>query len=134
MTRLPFIGCRVLLAVVFLLAAMHKLVDPEAFAWAIYQYGVLPSGAVNAVAITLPWIEVTAALALLGSPRWRQGGALLLLVLLGVFVTAMLINLVQGAEIACGCFSHSPEAEPLAWRHVGRNLSLMLLTAVVLAE
>ena len=134
MERFLFIGCRLLLAVVFLLAAVHKVVDPEAFAWAIYQYGVLPPGAVNAVAITLPWIEVTAALALLGSPRWRQGAALLLSGLLGAFVVAMITNLAQGAEIACGCFSHAPDAELLTWRHVGRNFGFLLLTAVVLAE
>lgn len=118
---------RILLAVMFLVAAAHKVIDPASFAAAIYQYGILPPLWVNAVALTLPWIEITAAIALLTWRQARQGAALLLFGLLGVFVVAMIINLWQGAEIPCGCFSSSLDADPLTWRSVARNLGYMAL-------
>jgi len=125
---------RILLAVAFWVAAVHKVLDPAAFAGAIHQYGILPPTWVNAAALTLPWIEITAAGALLMWPRGRPGAALVLLGLLGVFVVAMIINLWQGAEIPCGCFSSSLEADPLTWRSVARNLGYMVLAWWVLLD
>jgi putative oxidoreductase len=116
---------RLLLAGVFLAAALPKIHDPAAFAEAIYRYQLLPSGGINALAIFLPWLELVAALALLAAPSFRAAAALLLAGMLAVFAAAMQINLIRGINIACGCFSVKPEAAHLGWLNIGRNLLLM---------
>lgn len=126
-------ACRVLLGFVFLVACIHKILFPEIFALSVYQYQLLPDTWVNSVAITLPWIELVAALAVIGSPRFKDGAALLMLVMLAVFAGAMMINIFRGLDVACGCFSTDP-SEAIGWTNVVRNVGYMFIAMVVLLE
>lgn len=128
------IACRILLALVFVLASAHKILFPEAFAQTVFQYQILPDILINATAITLPWVELVAGFAILFLPRHKAGAALLMLLLLGVFALAMTFNIVRGLDVSCGCFSTGTEADAIGWRNVVRNLGYMLLAAIVLAE
>ena len=132
--RWIFIGCRVLLGGVFLLACVHKILHPDTFAHAIFQYRLLPDSLINVTAITLPWVELFAALAVLFLPRFKQSGALILLVLLTVFTVAISVNILRGLEVECGCFTSAEGADLLGWGHVARNLGYICLAVVVLFE
>jgi len=64
---------RWLLAGVFLVAGVLKIVDPIGFARSIVDYDLIPEVVVPAIAVVLPWWEVgAAALVIVG--RWRLGG------------------------------------------------------------
>ena len=132
-----FDGCglvaRVVLAAVFLLACTGKIVDPAAFSNVIFYYQLLPHGLINLLAITLPWIELITALALLLGRRYRAAAALLAIAMLAVFSAAMGINLARGVDISCGCFSSAAHHEGgLTGWNIARNVGLIALAAVVL--
>ena len=136
----PWLSIRVQLALgaVFLAAAVPKILDPPAFAHRIYNYRLLPGGAVNAAALVLPWVELLAGLALLlgfwkRSAAWITGGLLVL------FVAALSVNLARGNPVECGCFDVKSQGKPRAellsemrWT-IARDAGLLLLAAQVLA-
>ena len=132
--RFILIACRVLLGVVFLIACVHKILFPGAFALSIFRYQLLPDAMINVTAITLPWVELVAAVAIMFSLRFKDAAAALILVMLGVFTLAMTYNILRGLDIACGCFSAAADAEALGWGNVIRNLGYMFIATVVLFE
>ncbi len=122
---------RVVLGALFLYAGAIKIVDPAAFALAVYNYHILPAWLVNMTAIILPWVEVVAGTCLMIG-LWIPGGALVVSVLLLVFTTALGFNLSRGLDIACGCFSTSATAERVTWWYLLRDSSLMAASFLVL--
>ena len=116
-------------AAVLLVAAVPKLIQPDAFALAVFRYQLFPHGLVNALAVFVPWLEGCVGLALLGCPRLRRGAAVLAAGLLGAFALALAVNLLRGLHTACGCFSVAPDAAPAGWGHVAGNLALAALCA-----
>ena len=88
----------------FLLACLHKVADPGAFALDIATYDVLPLALVNLMALMLPWVELVAALLLLAGLRVRPA-ALLLCAMMVMFLAALLIALGRGLDMSCGCFA-----------------------------
>jgi hypothetical protein len=132
MIRVVFIACRLVLGAVFLLACVHKIVDPQTFARAIENYQLVPGPLVNGLAITLPWIEFVLALALWFVPGFRKPAAALMGLMLMVFTGAMIVNIARGLEIACGCFT--ARGDPLGWDNVVRNLSTLFVAGVVWGE
>ncbi len=113
-----------ILAGVFLAAAIPKMLDPAGFALSIYRYHLLPGWTINPLAIILPWVELVAAGALLW-PRHRGGAALLLGVLLIVFTLALGSALARGLDVTCGCFSTNPDAARAGIGNLVRNLALL---------
>lgn len=124
-----YAGCaaRLVLAAVFLAACLPKIAHPHAFAESIYRYQLLHAAAINAAAVFLPWLELTAALALLAVPRLQRGAVLLVAVLLVIFTGAIAINLHRGVDIACGCFSVSESRGHIGWWNLARNAALLAL-------
>jgi hypothetical protein len=118
----------VVVAAVFLAAGIPKILHPEGFALAIFRYQLVPHGAINLMAVYLPWLEVIAALALLLVPRLRAAAGVVILALLLVFTAAMGINIYRGIDISCGCFSVNPDVSRLSWLNLARNGVLMVLT------
>ncbi len=114
----------------FALAAYIKFVDPAAFVLAVEQYKLLPSGLVKMTAVGFQWLETCCAVCLLAVPRLRRPALWVVLGLLIVFSGAITINLIRGAQITCGCFNNAPDAEPLSWMTVWRNLMLMALVGL----
>ena len=122
--------CRWIIGLVFLAASLPKLAAPDELALAIYRYHLLPHGLVNAAALLLPWLELTAAVALLLAPAYRRAAALLLLLMLAGFTAAIAIDLHRGLDIACGCFSLKPGVGRASAWSLLRNAVLMTLTAL----
>ena len=123
---------RLAVAGVFLGACLAKIRDPELFALAVNRYRILPGEFVNLVAIVLPWIELTAGLAVLAAPsRLRAAGALLLAGMLTVFTIAISLNLLRGIEASCGCFSTRADAAVSDGWNLVRNGALIWLALAV---
>ncbi len=120
---------RLVLALLFVSAAFHKLRAPREFAATLDAYALLPQSVVRPVAAGLGWVEVGVAAALLvpgfGTVPIAAGAALLL-----VYSGAIAINLARGrTDIDCGCLGPALSAaqrEPSlsAWL-LGRNALLL---------
>jgi uncharacterized membrane protein YphA (DoxX/SURF4 family) len=123
---------RLAVAGLFLAACIAKIRDPEAFALAVHRYRILPGEFVNAMALILPWIELTSGLAVLAAPaRWRAAGALIIAGMLAVFTTAISLNLLRGIEVSCGCFSTRADAAVSDGWNLVRNGALIWLSLAV---
>jgi uncharacterized membrane protein YphA (DoxX/SURF4 family) len=122
---------RLYLAGIFLMACHHKIVAPADFALDIATYQILPLGAINLMAIILPWVELAAGLMLLVGVRVRAG-ALLMAAMMAMFTAAIAIALNKGLEMSCGCFASQGAAEdPISWRTIVRDLGWMALALYV---
>jgi uncharacterized membrane protein YphA (DoxX/SURF4 family) len=97
---------RLILAGVYLAAALPKIADPWSFARSIANFHLLPHAAIPILALGLPMLEAAAALALV-TGLLRRGGLLLLTLLSAVFFLAVGSAVVRGLDIDCGCFGSS---------------------------
>ena len=122
------LAIRVLVALIFLTAALGKFRHRLVFQGVVANYRLLPEIAVPAFALGLPPVEVAVAAALLFVPSsWPAVCAAALLIL---FALAMGINIQRGRRhIDCGCFQSALE-QNLSWILVTRNAGLALLLAV----
>ena len=121
---------RMILGVIFFYAGLIKILDPQGFALAVYNYHILPGFLVNPVAVILPWIEVIAGAGfILGI--LVPGASLIVSGLLAVFLGALVATLVRGLDISCGCFNTSEEADPITWMYLLRDMALLGLAVFV---
>jgi uncharacterized membrane protein YphA (DoxX/SURF4 family) len=108
---------RVLLGGLFIYASVSKILDPAGFSRTVFYYQLLPTSAVNLVAIILPWIELLVGVLLVIGIQVR-GAAFVAAGSLIVFTAAMISALVRGLNIDCGCFSaaggHGVDARRIA--------------------
>lgn len=116
---------------IFLISAWGKLADPLAFALAIDQFDLLPEFFVNPVAVFLPWIELILALALWFVPSLRRDALVLSGLLLLGFTGVLVVGLLQGREIVCGCFGSA--SGTVSWWEIARNGLFLLLIFLGLA-
>lgn len=122
------LALRWLLGGIFVLASAHKIMDPAAFAKIIFGYDLFPAAAINLIAIILPYIELTAGLALITGVYPRAAAVILGGLLLG-FILAIGINALRGHIFDCGCFA---SGEAALWQGtpgwmLGRNAFLLFI-------
>ena len=101
----PWLTIRVQIAlgVIFVAAALPKIVDPPSFAHMIYNYKLIPFALVKPMALVMPWIELLCGLALILG-IWKGTARAIVAALLLTFIIAISINLLRGNAIDCGCF------------------------------
>ncbi|MFY9940654.1 MAG: cation diffusion facilitator family transporter [Desulfobacterales bacterium] len=128
-----FHALRLMLGAVFLYASYDKILHPQAFAQAVYNFQILPDGVVNIVALVLPWLELLLGLCLVAG-LWLPGATLLGSGLLGIFIGALVFNQIRGLDIHCGCFSTDPTAGPANLWTVGRDLFFFLVSLYLSAS
>jgi len=117
-----------LLAVVglfFLFAGATKIPDPRSFQASIEAYRLVSGTPALVAALYLPFLEITAAAALL-FPKWRRAGGLLLAALLLLFQAALAAALFRGLDLDCGCLG-GDGADMSAALAFLRNCGLLLL-------
>ncbi|OIP89171.1 MAG: hypothetical protein AUK55_14920 [Syntrophobacteraceae bacterium CG2_30_61_12] len=102
-------AARLLLGAVFIYAAYDKILDPAAFARAIYNYQILPDSVINVTAIVLPWLELLVGAALILGV-WQPGAVFLANAMLLFFTAALAFSVACGLDVDCGCFGSSGEA------------------------
>lgn len=122
-------AARILVAAVFVAAAIPKLLDPLAFSEAIGNYRVFPYWSWNALAALVPMLELVAA-AMLLCRSTRRAGALILGSLTLAFVALIASVIVRGVDVECGCFGQSVAAESVGWPLLLRDLLLLAGIAV----
>jgi uncharacterized membrane protein YphA (DoxX/SURF4 family) len=114
--------CRIGIGLVMLAAALGKIGDTTAFAAQVHHYRLIPAGADNLLAMTLPWVELLAGLALVLGVRARSG-AWLAAAMMVVFTLAVSQALARGLDIECGCFGTS-DATRVGGKKLLENLAL----------
>nr|WP_320132275.1 MauE/DoxX family redox-associated membrane protein [uncultured Holophaga sp.] len=126
---------RLLLGVLFLLAAWPKLSDPPAFAKALWAYDLFPTWSIRPLALSLPWLEaLCGALLVLGF--WRRAAARWITLLLLGFILSLSINLVRRHPVDCGCFSLGQAPRSAAERFsdmkadILRDIGMLLLAGL----
>lgn len=136
----PWLTVRVQIAlgVVFVAAALPKIVDPPGFAHLIYNYRLAPPVLLNSMALLLPWLELLCGVALILG-MWRRTAAILIGTMLVTFILAIGINLARDHAVNCGCF----EVQSVNKTHqqligemklvILRDLGLLLMVAQILA-
>jgi putative oxidoreductase len=118
------------LGFVFLLACQHKIAHPGAFALDVATYGILPLSLVNLMAVTLPWLELSAGIMLAVGLRARAA-ALMVFGMMVMFTVALAIALAQGLDMACGCFASEAAEEAISGNTVLRDLGWLSLSVYV---
>lgn len=122
---------RLLLAAVFIIAGLAKLVDLAGSRQALVDFGV-PPRLVAPFGLLLPLGELIVALALI--PRttawWGALGAGALLIL---FLAGIAINLARGNAPDCHCFGQL-HSSPAGWPTLFRNGALVLLAGFVIRQ
>lgn len=117
-------------AVLFLLAAWHKLTKPEQFRESLKNYQLLPVFLVTPVSMLLPVVELILGVGWLNSVAPVET-AYASAALLALYAASMGINLARGRiHIGCGCGVSTASAEqPLS---IGLLLRNTLFIAVAL--
>jgi len=128
--RAPYVLrlARVALGAVFLVAALGKIADLPAFAGQVENYRIAPLWSVNLIAMTLPWAELLAGLALVLGVRARAGAVVALAFML-LFTVAVGSAWARGLDFECGCFGKAGAAVVGA-RKFAENVGLSLLAGL----
>jgi putative oxidoreductase len=127
---------QLVLGVLFVAAALPKIIDPPSFAKMIYNYRIVPGELINISALWLPWLELFLGLALILG-IWRKTAALLVGGLLVVFIAAIGFNLLRGNPIDCGCFDVAgalkTDGEKFAdmWWVITRDIGMLLMVGQI---
>jgi putative oxidoreductase len=125
----PWLTVRVQIALgaIFVAAALPKISDPPSFAHMIYNYHLVPSGLINISALTMPWVEILAGMALILG-LWTRAARWIIGLMLVAFIIAISINLLRDNAIDCGCFDVS--AANLTHEERLRDMWLVILRDV----
>lgn len=118
---------RLLLGAVYLYASYEKILNPQAFAQAVYNYQILPDSAVNLAALILPWLEALLGLCLIAG-LWLPGATVVSTGLLAIFIGALVFNQMRGLDIYCGCFSTETSDGPAGLGTVVRDVGLLAVS------
>ncbi|PIP36977.1 MAG: hypothetical protein COX20_02910 [Desulfobacterales bacterium CG23_combo_of_CG06-09_8_20_14_all_52_9] len=117
---------RIFLGAVFLFACYDKILHPQAFAQAVYNYQILPDVTVNLSALILPWMELLLGVCLI-TGFWLPGAILMSVGLLTIFIGTLMFNQIRGLDIYCGCFSTETTGSPAGLWTVIRDLFFFLV-------
>jgi putative oxidoreductase len=123
----PVLGflLRVYVGGVFIYASMYKINYPGEFAETIASYQLVPFWAVNPMALIMPWAELVSGILMVLGIRTKSAAAMIG-GLLAVFSAAILITLLRGIPIGCGCFTSVED--PLGWDTLLRDLIWLAMT------
>lgn len=127
------IPCRIWVGLVFLAAAWHKILEPGSFAFSIAAYQILPLPYINGLAITLPWLELVAALTLIAG-LWTRASALCMAGMNVMFIAALVMAIRSQVEMtSCGCFATDAEAamKTIGWDYVYRDIGYLAASLYV---
>jgi uncharacterized membrane protein YphA (DoxX/SURF4 family) len=119
---------RLALGVVILAAALPKIADPGSFAVDIHNYRLLPAVLENVAALTLPWIELVAGVALVLNLA-PKAGTLVAGGLMVVFLIAIGLAVARNLDIECGCFG-TYDASRTGWATLLRDAGFLALAVL----
>lgn len=121
-------GAQVVLGLLFAAAALAKIGDTASLAREVHNFRLLPLWTEHLVAMTLPWVELVAALALVLGIRARAGAWVAGGLLLG-FTVGVAAAMARGLDFHCGCFG-TADSTRIGWSKLGENLGMLALAAL----
>jgi peroxiredoxin/uncharacterized membrane protein YphA (DoxX/SURF4 family) len=122
------LAARIVLSVVFLVAAVGKFMDLRGSRASLVGFG-LPERAANVLGTVLPVAELAVALALLPQPSAQWGAIGGLILLLG-FIAGITVSLRRGEAPDCNCFGAIHSA-PVSRTTLARNIGLAAVAVVI---
>ncbi|MBI5324425.1 MAG: DoxX family membrane protein [Ignavibacteriae bacterium] len=120
------LSIRILIGGLFIFTAISKLADLTTFAKEIENYNILPFYLINIFSTILPWVELLCGLFILTGIRLKAN-AIISVGLYSVFTIAILIAMLQGLSIHCGCHTKIL-ADKVGLEKVLQNTGLLLLS------
>ena len=129
-TKYLLVSIRIFLGLVFVFAAVTKVTEAETFARAIANYKLLPNFLINFLAIILPWIELCAGVLLVFGISVKENSTILS-GLLFIFIIAILISLLRGLNIDCGCFG-TVGGTKVGIQKILENIGLLILGLILI--
>lgn len=122
---------RVLLGAIFVLAGYLKIEDPQAFAFAIKGFKILPDHLIVSAAFVLPCIEILAGVLLIVG-LWARSAAIVIFLMLLAFTAGQFSVIQRGLDVKCTCFGNLewPCSGAIGTCHLVRNSVLMLMAIV----
>lgn len=132
--RWVFLGLRVFLGGLFIYAGLAKSSGSAQFALTLVPFTFIPASWLGWLSILLPITEIVSGLLILIPPTKRLG-ALLILGLCLIFITALGWALANGIIISCACFGQdeTPSATKMAVA-MGRDVLLAVAAVAAFAE
>ncbi len=121
-------GAQLVLGLLFIAASLAKLVDVSSLAKETHNYHLIPLWSEHLLAMTLPWIELLAGLAMVLGVRARAGAWVAGLMLV-VFTAAVVSAMARGLNFHCGCFG-TADATRIGWGKLAENAGMIALAAV----
>ena len=128
-------AAQIVAGLIFLAAALPKIADLSGFAASVHNFhmeAVLPMAATNLLAMTIPWVELVAVLALVSGVRPRAG-AIVYTVLLAVFTIGVAQALARGLSFECGCFGKAGSAT-IGAKKLVENLAMIAVGVIASVE
>jgi thiol-disulfide isomerase/thioredoxin len=125
------LAARLVLAAVFAVSGVAKLLDLKGSAKSLADFGVR-AGLAPALGVALPLVELECAVALVVD-AWAWWGAWGVAALLVVFIAAISVSLARGRRPDCHCFGQL-SSSPVSGMTVARNVVLLVLAGVVVAQ
>ena len=110
---------------VFIFAGIEKIAEPGLFSDSVANYKLLPLFAVNFFAVAIPWIEVISGILLIFD-KYVKENAFIFNSLMSLFTIMVLIAVIRGLDINCGCFG-TAEAQKVGFEKIMENLGLIIL-------
>lgn len=117
---------RLILGFIFVYAAVEKISDPDGFAVSISNYRMLPIPLVNIFAIALPWLELITGILLIYGICTKENSFIIGSLML-VFTVMVLIAVLRGLDIECGCFG-TGDARKVGLIKIIENLILLIVS------
>jgi uncharacterized membrane protein YphA (DoxX/SURF4 family) len=122
---------RILLGIIFLYASYDKIMDPGKFARSIANYHIVPFGLENSIAIILPWLELFIGVGLIAGIM-VDGAAGITGSLLVIFILLILLAILRGFNIECGC--GLKEGEMVGWTKILENIVFLFASWMVFSR
>lgn len=99
---------RAICGVVLVVAGIYKVQQPFDFLIAFYKYEIIGPPVGRYIAMGLPYLELTAGLALLSGILTR-GAFLLSVILFATFAAVVASVLIRHLQVECFCFGFTPD-------------------------
>ena len=117
--------------ILFVAAAVPKILNPETFMRTVANYNLLPLFLVPLAAIVLPWLELFCGACLL-TGKFVRSAASILTFLIIVFIFGIGINYFRGADFECGCFGLLFNNDVIGISAILRDFLILGLISIVL--
>jgi len=114
---------RVAVGVLFVWAGSSKIGHADVFASQIAAFGLVPHAAIAPMALLLPFCEVILGL-------YTRIAALIAVIQLAIFATAIGSAVARGLTLSCGCFGPGDKTVT-SWTEVGRDAGFAAIAAFV---